>query len=282
MVFFAFLLYTEVKLRELMFDFIEKIMQPKIESVEGNMEIYIFFGIIISLVWIFWKNGRRTEMKKLAEEFNLSFRPYAIKWDLIPSLSFITKNFGVGIPINLIEGKVGDQYYIIFDFYYQKWGFFNNEMAERLITFINGKYYKNCSVDELKQAIDANDFSGFISGDKISKYVRFREVAVLNTYGNIRLRNNNVSLENVLSVINAFRSINYGSFLGKAEDAMLMNKLNTDAVKNLEEIENKLKSWGHSIDSNIVKIILEKYLDILHLKTVDDIMKEISINKKLK
>jgi hypothetical protein len=260
-----------------MFDFLEKIMQPMADSFMKNKEYLIAVGIATSLIWLYIKNARRQEMKKLAKEMDMPFKSYAIKWELLPKLTPLVYGNNPGFPINFMEGKFNGCYNIIFDFNYTKRSLFSDNNYDKLITYVNGKYFKNCSVPDLKEAISTNNFSNLALGDEINEYLRYRDIAVLSTYGNVRLENNDVSLKDVERVLNAFRSINYGSFAGRLQDGMLMNKLNADI--GVEKIENKLKSWGANITSDNIGIIYNEYLNILHLHNAGDILKEINLNK---
>ncbi|MDD5397295.1 MAG: hypothetical protein PHW24_04580 [Candidatus Moranbacteria bacterium] len=257
----------------------EELLQPYILAFEQHQSVYVVFGIIITAVWLLLKDARRFEMKKLADDLSLSFKPYTFTWELFPIFSFIIKRFVQGEVLNFIEGNYKSKELVLFDFYYRKRLPFNETQFDHLVTFFNGKYFKGCSVQILKDAIRNEDFSRCQIAEDYNGYLRYKEVATVHLYANLKLKGVSCDLNTIKRVVNAFRSVNYKSALGHLEDALYIDKLNIPINELLPRIEDVLHQWNVTISSDDIEIIIKEYINILGIESGDDIIKKINFNK---
>jgi hypothetical protein len=223
--------------------------------------LFLLIGLGM-VVYLLPRIVRNFKMKALSKKLNFYYEPYLNSGGLFSKLAYVVKLLAEGgYVLNFIEGRYADKDYIVFDFYHFNFSLFDDYFIRR-ITFINGKYYK-CNQVGLEKVIVVGDFSGCTEVLKKSEYLRHREVAMVNTYANLKLGGVEIKIDAVRRIINAFRSVNYKNASGRLDDLLSRNKLNIPADELCVRVGKTLDSWKARISQKEIEIVIDTYLKMV-------------------
>ena len=246
-----------------MFKFLENYLQGQNDNFMKHLALYIISGAIISAIYFISKDVRKKRIKKLAKELNLKYKPYGFEFPLFPALSFFIRRYTRFEPINIIEGSINGKNFLVFDFYYKNLSFIGdiNGSKEQLITFINGEYFKNISTEDIKNNIPIIKDSRLEKISNKNKFLRFREIGIMDTYAKLNIKGNNIDLKIVERVLQKFRDVKYNSPLDGFKTMWISGNVEFPNKKELREIKKKVKKNKINLRESDVDLIIEEYVD---------------------